>query len=758
MAATKTEHLTRGGLAVALCVVVLAAGFGAGYRSSQAVLSHGTAYLQVGHNVARVNADNRQIDAETDAARKLATGRERLEVVQVSPDAVYVINHETGAVYRLPTDTMDPKLLEQRKGSRKQLHVVSGGKRTFLVDSKQGRLTELDERTGTRRGDVPTPAPVQFAVVDSRGTAWALSRTAGELYVIVGGTVQAKHPVSARNEPATLTLAGDRPVVFRPGKGGSAVMYGREGVVRRIDTNLEDPVVVSRAGADAPTLALVQRSDARLVTVDFTSGDVEQLHLARREGHDFGPPVVFGKRLYVPDYTGRHVVVVELPSLRVLAAESVRGRGTFDVFARDGRVWVNEPYERYMFSFDAKGRRSDIDRGKRDGVEDRSEPEPQPSDPPESAGPPAAPRPNLSKPPANTRPRRSSPPAPRLVTVPNVVGMDITQACRAITQAGLACAPVAKSDGGGTTGQALSTDPPAGSKLRAGAGSKVTVFYRGPQQVPNVVGMPTDQACRALQEAALQCQGSVSAPAQTAAEVGKVTSQQPAPLSEVPTGSNVTIIYPEAVAVPDLMNVDPGTACARIQAAGLACGPEPEEVTWQANVVHSQNPPPNTAAGPGARIAYVYQDTPPVPLHRFKKSGQNARFLSPGGGAPPGGWTLQNPMGGVYGPGGGVPGLVQVFQFHCSGDCGTNTTEAYYYKASSTPPESGLWTLQGPAFSCFGSAGAGTRPLYKMRRAQDSTWAFAPEGTGEFNEHVQHGYVPNGPPICHIWYGVPGLP
>src|SRR5688572_29213361 len=98
------DQVLRVVLVLALLAGVTAAAFGIGYRASDAVLGDGSAYVQKGHTIAHVNAESGRSDAE--AARDLATGRQRLEVVQVRPGEVYVVNNATGEVWRLPTDTL----------------------------------------------------------------------------------------------------------------------------------------------------------------------------------------------------------------------------------------------------------------------------------------------------------------------------------------------------------------------------------------------------------------------------------------------------------------------------------------------------------------------------------------------------------------------------------------------------------------------------------------------------------------------------
>lgn len=750
--------LTRAGLAVALCAGAAAVGLGAGYRSSNALLSGGSTHVQKGHKVAHVNADNREADART--AKQLAKGSERLEVVEVRPGVVYVVNHDTGEVYQMPTDTLDPKLVERREASKRKMTVVSGGNRSYLVDSKQGRLTALDDRTNGKGGDVDTGGePVDQAVVDSHGTAWAMATRSGELYTIVDAKVVFRQRVTPGGGDALLTLAGDRPVVYQPSRGVAGV-YDREKLRRRIDIPATGPSAVSAPGAEVPTLAVVARRTAELFIVDFTSGATRQLRLTGREGHDFGRPVVFGDRLYVPDHSSRHVVVVDLDPLRLASYVPVPGTDAFDVFARDGRVWVNDPYARRMLSFDRRGRPTQIDKGPGDGVRD----EPDPHEPVPPATPPVTPPDAPAQParPDSATPARPSaqPTAPRWTEVPEVVSMNVTKACQALKQAGLECVAVARPDGDADTGDVLGTDPPKGSRVRRG--TKVSVFYRGPAQVPNVVSLPVDQACRALQQARLGCSEHPSGATQNPNEIGHVTSQQPAAGAPVTTGSVVTVTHPNAAVVPNVVNASPTDACNALQSLRLQCPQVADEAqpTWQANVVHVQGVAAGSAVPFGTPVQITYEKDAAVQLLRYKADGVESRQLSPGGAARGPNWSPMGSVGGVYQSKDAVPGLVGIYEWVCDGADRDLLLYARHNDEPANQPGSMCVSVRTPVFFCFDNEVAGqTKPLMSMYKdfPKGRRWAVAPKGSAEYRVHIDNGYR-DLKRLCHVWHGVPGYP
>lgn len=544
---------------------------------------------------------------------------------------------------------------------------------------------------------------------------------------------------------------------------------------------------MASAPGPAGLLAVVVPATGELVLADFDSGDVRRTELPDRSAHQFAPPVVHKGRVYVPDLTDRHVLIVEAGAPRVESHVAVPGDSRFVVSARDDRVWVNDPHSRIVLTFDGSGRSSEIDVG--DGA-DAADDKPSKSPTPPPVVPP---RRNPPKP-----PRRPAPPV--LVTVPDLVGADYRQACEQLRPE-LRCVPVAQPDGEGETDRVLSTNPRAGSRIAKG--SPVTVVYRGPAAVPDVAGLPSDQACQAIEAARLTCREAPAGLAADGTKVRLVTSQDPAPGSEAATGSPVSIVFPVEIAVPnlvgqpydvacpvgltcvlrdlgpgqpayqvlaqsaapgsglppgspltldhysnpslpDLRNMSPDQACATLQQLQLVCAPDGTFPTAVPNVVVGQTPAPGSVLPVGTPVAISYAAIGPVVLHRWKKAGENVRYLAPAGSGPPGGgWAEQADMGGVYPPTGGVQGLVPVYQFQ-------RNTGGYYYSQDPNRPN-GEYGPGAAVFSCFAQPFSGTRPLLRMYNPQLVAWAFAVQGSAEYQIHLGQGYTEFHSVICYIW-------
>ena len=799
------QRMLRAALAVGIGAGILTVTFGAGYRSSATVLTDGSAYVQTHNTVSRVNAASAGVDAR--AARAMATGKQRLEVVQVSSGGVYVVNNATGDVYLLSTDTLDPQQVDKRPNAPARLQVTSGGGRTYLLDPGAGRVTLLPTQDGDgTRADVVTPAPIDQLVVDRSGTAWAYSSRTGDLYQIDGAQVRDQRHASQSGDRVSMTLCDGSPVLY-DADTGDAIGYGPDNVP--VNLAASDGVLAAPGVAPAVAVVAVPRT-AEVVIGDLHSGDVHRIRLDGREGHSFGPPVVVNNRIYLPDYTAHQVVVLDLTNLALRDRIDVPGTSrTFEVFARDDRVWVNDPYADTLVTVDPSGQQTAVDKGT-GGSGPGSSASPKPTTTPPDH-PPTVPR---TDPP-------NSPTTPKRVTVPNVIGKDRSSACAEVAARGLVCNPVAVSDGTGPAGVVVSTNPPAGTTKSSG--DTVNVYYRRQAlgSVPDVTGMAVSQACRtllAVRPTSLRCVPQPSGLARSVAEVDRVVAQQPAPGAPVVAGTPVVLTYPALVqtpsavglpqanacgpitvaglacrpidlgsaagtgkpagvvvdqsptagtgadpnqlvtvkyysnanvTVPSLVGQDPGSACAALRAANLACDPNDNEATQQTNVVHGQNPGPGTVVPAGTPVQYTYESTgPDATLLRFKAPApRRANFLTTGDVGPPPGWSAQSSLGRVYTAGqGGVPGLIPIYR-SCYLACGDPGT--FYY--SGNPNTQTNYVMQGEAFRCFdpaASAPSGTRPLHALFNGQ--VWVWAVPGSGEYATFTSVGFADRFT-VCHIW-------
>jgi eukaryotic-like serine/threonine-protein kinase len=144
---------------------------------------------------------------------------------------------------------------------------------------------------------------------------------------------------------------------------------------------------------------------------------------------------------------------------------------------------------------------------------------------------------------------------------------------------------------------------------------------KGPQPitVPSVVGSPIDQASATLQNAGFQVSTTFVASNQPA---NNVIDQSPGAGSTAAKGSTVSLTIskgPQSTQVPDVTNLDVGTATQDIQAANLKVRVAYVSTTdpTQDGIVQNQNPVGGTQAPVGSSVTItvgrlVTSTTPPT--------------------------------------------------------------------------------------------------------------------------------------------------
>ena len=190
------------------------------------------------------------------------------------------------------------------------------------------------------------------------------------------------------------------------------------------------------------------------------------------------------------------------------------------------------------------------------------------------------------------------------VTVPDVVGSQVTDAVATLTRAGL----VAKSVGVASdkpSGTVTAQDPASGTSLVEGATVRIN-YSTGPKQVavPAVVGLDYSAALQQLQAAGF-------AVARTDVEsdqpAGVVVSQVPAGSSTATKGSTVTLSVsngPQTTPVPDVTGLTTADARTTLTDAGFKVTVTNQDTDVQTfdGVVISQDPPGNTQQDPNTVI------------------------------------------------------------------------------------------------------------------------------------------------------------
>ncbi len=412
-------------LALAVTATVVAVAMGSGYSASRSFLSDGSAWLARGKRLVHVNGVTGRPDAEV--ARDLAAGNEVIQVVQTDGGNVYVVNKSTNEVYRLDLSKMDVDREGHRApgGPPQDLDLLTGGGQTYIVHRGDGRVETVDPLNLAVRDSVTLDGGIQGSVIDGSGAVWAVTGQ-GMVVRVRGSRIEVELETAAPGSALSVALVGDTPVVADQAAG----------TVRRIDPargTAEEPirlpgdpgqVVLNGAGNPGPWLWAMQGNGA-LVRVDLVGGTVETVALGQ-PGGSFGPPIVNGGRVYVPDYAHHAVVSVHADSLQVAATSPVSGTSPrFDVFVKDQAVWVNDPTGPTTVVIPADGKVRVVGKGGAGGAGDGAADEVAQAEPPPVAPPPPAPparpkppRPLPAKPPAAPKPLLVGPPAAPAVTSP----------------------------------------------------------------------------------------------------------------------------------------------------------------------------------------------------------------------------------------------------------------------------------------------------------------------------------------------------
>jgi hypothetical protein len=792
------------GLVFALLAGVLVIAFGTGYRASTALLSDGSAWLVKGHTAAHVNGTDGRVDAkiaDAETAKALATGKERLQIVQTPAGGVYIVNKTTGHVTPIDTTTMQPAGAGHQ-GTSGKVELLAGGGRAHIADRGRGTITPVNPKTIQPMGaPIVIDGGIRAAVADSSGAVWVLSDDGTTVRRVAGGTIAATVPVlpaGNRDRRAALTLVGNRPVVVT---GRSEVLLiGAD----RVDQTLRAPipagaqVVLNDPSVPGDRVWISLPESGQLAWVDLDSGTGGITSLRAGGGETPGAAVVAGGRVYVPARAQGVVVVLDAPEQgAVTFRETITVPGNasdFDLFAKDDQVWINPPFDQRAVVVRPDGTHKTIDKGSGDGVRgdhgeqlpgadggDRREPTakppalpppavtPRPSataQPPSGDHGPETPRPPVSAPPT-PRPTQQPTPQPstgvaEMTVVPAVVGQLKDDACRALGASQLNCRLAVVTAPSGRLGEVVASDPPAGSRVRMG--TLVTLTYLGDVSVPSLVGRPVAEACQALQATArLQCvQVDRGSAAGTGQPPGVVVAQDPGAGAIVRFGSQVRIEFygsGGSLTVPGVVGKDKDQACADLAAAGFACQQVVADAPSPLNRVHTQTPAANTVAAPGTTVQVAYDDTATAPLVRLKRKSTNVWILSSNpdhvqyllGGGSGYEYINETTLGQAYHP--STPSssfLVPFYSFFTNdGHLGTNR----YYSTDPTPPPG--WTREsggaydGVAGLVFNQQYAGTVPVYRLVKASgpDYTYATSP---GDISYYQSRGFATDAV-LGYVW-------
>ncbi len=220
-------------------------------------------------------------------------------------------------------------------------------------------------------------------------------------------------------------------------------------------------------------------------------------------------------------------------------------------------------------------------------------------------------------------------------TVPDVSGKTVQQATSALTSAGYTVGTQTQvySDTV-ASGSVVSTDPAAGAKAESGTKVNLNVS-KGKEQVevPDLSGMPADQAKQALTKLGLTAKAGTSQNSDTVA-ADLVMSQDPASGTKVSKGSTVTYVLSlgtSTIDVPNVVGQTESAATTSLKNSGFAVDTYYDySSTVASGKVISQNPGSGNKLAKGSTVSItISQGAEPKSTYTLTASAGQGGLISP---------------------------------------------------------------------------------------------------------------------------------
>ncbi len=217
------------------------------------------------------------------------------------------------------------------------------------------------------------------------------------------------------------------------------------------------------------------------------------------------------------------------------------------------------------------------------------------------------------------------------VTVPDVVGMSIDEAQRALEAQGLKLGAQTPQTSDEPEDTVLAQDPEADTQMASGEAVTVTVSAGKQQtQVPALEGLTSlDDVRTALKDARLEL-GNVRQVESSQPE-GLVLNQNPAAFTTVDVGSKVNIeVSTGVVEVPDTVGFTQSAATSALSRAGLDVSVVTASSDQAAGTVTAQNPPGGSQVKKGTTVT-ITVSTGPAPTQTPTPTPTPTETLTPSG-------------------------------------------------------------------------------------------------------------------------------
>jgi hypothetical protein len=287
------------------------------------------------------------LNGRSDARLRVDTAGHRLRVVQDGA-TVLVEDLETGRI-----SSIDSKQLTvggSTAVSTAGTQVLAGAGAAYVVDNRAGTVQQLDPATlaavGPPVGKPTLVAPLGGAQVGADGTLWVSDDATGRLVPVRNGKAGAPVPIGKTGDTLNVTMVRGHPAVV-DATAATFTLLAADG--SRTTTNLPSavstsPSVLAPPSTDGQTVPLLMKPSNQLVLVDTAKGSAATVAMSGLAKHTLAPPLILGKRVYVPDETEGVLVGYNTDTGTEDGRISVgSGPGPIDAFVQGGVLWANNP-------------------------------------------------------------------------------------------------------------------------------------------------------------------------------------------------------------------------------------------------------------------------------------------------------------------------------------------------------------------------------------------------------------------------------
>ncbi len=296
-----------------------------------------------------------------------------LRVLRVGKHSI-VINDRTGQASRLDLSNLQISVSKQIAG--KGVDVIALGSRMLVVNKAKGSVEVFNASSLTPLSKLSFGNPLTRAVVDSEGVAWVADAKAGQL-------------ISVHYDESTKKLVRGS-VKVNPGPqfelaavdgAPTLVDLGAQSIVTLKNRTPAKPVSIPLRSNESPAISrsiegktLPIAANSAGVLVLATPDQPSRTDLGR-PGNEFGPPVTFGDRIYVPDLTAGELLILDTAGNMVESSRKI-GNGPFSLRVEEGFLWVDDTKGEGAFVAGPDGKFRQVDKGREEVPDNVVEPAP----------------------------------------------------------------------------------------------------------------------------------------------------------------------------------------------------------------------------------------------------------------------------------------------------------------------------------------------------------------------------------------------